>query len=251
MGIFGGDSCPPTQIITSDNGAYMGLGSLLGTVIGRVYSQDDISSAQDALTSVTTLVPLLQKAGTDELETSGPMLTPLADKLFQELSDMASAGYVPDYLGIMNRATMAASFQVQRQITEAQREQRRYGLGLNADVEVRLRTAQAVGVVTAYAAAAESARQFMWTASFDMLQHAGSEVERARIERLQLGGQFIAGAIDDYIEINNAYREIATVNVGEFAEYAEILATLLPLWFGPQWIQNSMSAVGNTIGSIL
>lgn len=227
----GGSSIVQQYIPKQNNGQWMAIGSIVGSIFGRLYDSGTLAKAQDAETIWRTLTDTVKDRGVSEFTTHADVLLTCNDALWVDLCAFAEKGYCPDYRRILNNARSAAAAAFDTQTRSALRQANRYGTGLNADVLVKLRIGEASSVVTAYAMAAEQARQFMWTSNYDMLRTAAAGVESARMGRITTGGELVAAAGQNYANVAQSLRQTAAMDVGDYATLGSLLGVVLPLLF--------------------
>lgn len=212
-----------------NNGQWVAMGSMVGTIAGMLYDSGTLDSAKDAEKTWRTLTDDIMNAGVNELTTHAAALTTCNDTLWQKLCDFASTGYCPDYQFVLNTAVATARASLETQLRSLRINSQRYNVGQNADVQTRLRSAQMMAIVSSVVSANEKNRQFAWTANWDMLHTAARDVEEARLRRIELGGALVAGAGQNYANLAQSLRQTAAMDVGDLATLGAMLGVILPI----------------------
>lgn len=228
---YSGQAIVNQYLPKQDNGQWMAFGSMIGTIIGRMYDSGTLDKAKQAETTWRTLTDLVKDTGTAEMTTNAQLLLDPANKLWQELASFAETGYCPDYQYLLNNAVQTANVAFDTQLRAAKLDASRYSTGLNSNVAVSLRAARVAAIVGSTVVASEKARQFMWSASGDMLMKGSTAIETARQNRVRLGGLMVAGAGQNYANLAQSLRQTAAMDVGEWSTFGAMLGVLLPILF--------------------
>lgn len=211
------------------NGMWMSIASIVGSVAGRAFNSGVLDKAKDAENVWRGMADVLKDKG---IQVMGESDVPRqwADDILQQLYNFAKTGYCPDYLNILNNAVQAAAIQFDAQIGGMKRQAGRFNTGLNANVELEHRMQQSAAIVLAYSTTAESARQFMWSANYDMLHGTAEEIEKIKNDRIQLGSDLIASTGQNYANIAQSFRQTAAMDAGDIAMFTSLLGTLIPMF---------------------
>ena len=227
----GGQALVQQYIPKQNNGQWMAVGSMIGTIFGRLYDSGTLDKAKDAETTWRKLTDLVQQTGTTEFTTNATLLLEPANKLWQDLAAFAEKGYCPDYQYLLNNAVATATAATDTQLRASKLDATRYNVGLNANVSLELRLARVTAIVGSVTVANEQARQFMWSANSDLLLKGATAIETARIHRLTLGGELVAGAGENFANLAQSLRQTAAMDVGDWSSFGSILGVILPLLF--------------------
>lgn len=225
------------------NGLWMAMASVVGSITGRLYSSGTLDRAKDAEKIWRQLTDALRDKGQDVFGSSG---TPqdYADDILKALHDFAKEGYCPDYLSILSTAVQAASIQFDTQMGAMKRQAGRFNTGLNANVELEVRMQKAAAVVLAYATSAESARQFMWSANYDMFHGTAETFENIKNQRIELGADLIASAGQNYANLAQSLRQTAAMDSGGVEAIISVLGTLIPMFLTSDSMNSAFGFLG-------
>ena len=222
----------------------MAIASVVGSLAGRAYSSSTLDKAKDAEKVWRGLNDAIKNKGMDVFDNTSDVPQKYADDILSALYEFVKTGYCPDYLGILNTAVQSAAVQFDAQIAAMKRQAGRYNTGLNANVELETRHQQAAAIVLAYATAAESARQFMWSANFDMLHGTAEEMENIKNRRIELGADLLASAGQNYANVAQSLRQTAAMDSGGMEAIITVLGTLIPMFLSADTVNDALGGLG-------
>jgi hypothetical protein len=213
-----------------DDGKWMGLASMLGTVVGALASSDLIDDAKEAEHKWRELTDFFNDQG-NALSTWADDLKTCDDNLHTKLCDLAACGYQPDYAGILARARNNAYLSVENAYAQACRTADRYHTGINCDVYAGLKRSGITAQVMATTQAYERERQTALEKNFTMTMQATQLVEDDFLKRKQLGYDALVGAGQNYGYLAQSLRQTAKMDANDTSTLiAVLMAVLLPLF---------------------
>lgn len=214
-----------------DDGKWMAIGSLVGTLAGMLTNSDLISDAKDAEKDWTRLTDFFKDKGYD-LNDWADKLRPCDDKLHEALCAFALCGYQTDYEGILRRARANAKLLSNKTYAEAVQTADRYHYGLNCDVWAGIKRAEVIATVVASTQAFEEERTKAFDRTFEVLERTTTLFERDVLNRKQLSADYLAGAGQNYGFLAQSLRATAKADMGDMQMLATALAVVLPMLFG-------------------
>lgn len=214
-----------------DDGKWIAIGSVVGSILGKWANKGEIDKAQDAENTWREMTDLMKDAGVEEFTTHAQMLRQCQDSIWQKFCDYVLCGYKPDYAGILRRARADAAMVTMSKKAEAKRHAKRYNVGINANVMCDLLRTEVLATVGAASAARENERQFMWKANTDLVGNAALRFEQAYLGRLDMGAKLISSAGENYAYLAESLRRTAEKNTGSLAALGGLVAALIPLFF--------------------
>ena len=204
-----------------DDGKWMALGTMLGSIIGKFANGDKLDEASDAEDTWKDLNDKLKEKGLDEWLRVAPeraladaadttllnrattnwtrsetetaysdQLKACDDKLHELLCQLAQCAYSPDYANIAERAKVDATMAYEQKLKEACRLGNRYNTGINRDVQTSLLSASMGAAIGATTMAREQARLDAFKVRSDLLLRATELFENNRQSRLTTGLQW-------------------------------------------------------------
>jgi hypothetical protein len=183
------------------------------------------------------------------------------NELHARLCAYALCGYRADYQGIVNRVRAETNLQLSNRVRELRETADRYNTGVNADVFCDMQRSAMLTSVLASTKALEDERQFMWKMNNELVFRAADTVEKHRSNRLsdslrfealgqtgelnrhriadtnskehvQMGGQFLTGAGQNYAFLAESLRRTAQLDGQDFATLGALAGIFLPQFFG-------------------
>ncbi len=216
-----------------DDGRWLSIGSLIGTVIGKFANQDQIDQAEEAEQVWRELTDKMMEVGLEEFTTHAQAIRECNDNIWQKFCDYVMCGYKPDYDGILSRVRADASMVTASKKAEACRIAKRYNVGINANVMCDLLRTEVLATVGAANAARESERQMMWKANTELIGNAAIRFEQAYQGRIDLGAKLMSSAGENYAFLAESLRRTAEKNISDLALLGSLLASLLQIFFNP------------------
>lgn len=214
-----------------DDGKWLAIGSMVGSLFGMMYSADIIKKAKAAEDKWKDLTDHFYDRGTN-IETWADTLRDCDDKLHTALCKFAMCGYTADYTGILRRARQAAQMQVASAYRTACRTANRYNVGLNSEVYSGLLQSGVMAVVQASTLAIEAEREKAWQLNWEVLAKTTQIFESDFLQRNQLSANYLMGAGENYGFLAQSYRATAKADNGDMAALGAMLGVLLPIAFG-------------------
>lgn len=211
-----------------DDGRWMMLGSVIGSIVGRLVNDDLIDKAEDVEATWEALTDQMKQQGLDEWAHAA-VIKQCDDDLWAQYCQYALCGYTPDYAGILQRARADAAVVMTARYAEAARTARRYNTGLNANVALDLLRTEALAVIGAATTARESERQMMWKVNFDLTRQAAVDFETAYRQRLMLGADLVASAGQNYAFLAESLRRTAEKSTSDWGTLGTMLALLISI----------------------
>lgn len=224
-----------------DDGRWMAMGAMMGTILGKYANQDIIDKAIEAEDTWRELTDKMKEVGVEEFTVHAQAIRQCNDDIWQKFCDYVLCGYKPDYTGILSRVRADAALVTASKKSEALRISKRYNVGINANVASDLLRTEVLATVGAASAARESERQMMWKINTDLIGNAAIRFETAYQGRIDLGAKLMASAGENYAFLAESLRRTAEKNMSDAAAIGAIIGVLLPLLFGK----------GITIGGIV
>lgn len=214
-----------------DDGKWMAIGSLVGTLAGMLTNSSIIDKAKDAEKNWEQLTDFFKDKGYD-LNEWADKLRPCDDKLHEALCAFALCGYQTDYEGILRRARANAKLLSNKTYAEAVQTADRYHYGLNCDVWAGIKRAEVIATVVASTQAFEEERTKAFDRTFEVLERTTTLFERDVLNRKQLSADYLAGAGQNYGFLAQSLRATAKADMGDMQMLATALAVVLPMLFG-------------------
>lgn len=211
-----------------DDGKWMAIGSLVGTLTGMLTNSDIIKDAKKAEKDWTRLTDFFKEKGYD-LNDWADKLRPCDDKLHEALCAFALCGYQTDYDGILRRARANAKLLSNKTYAEAVQTADRYHYGLNCDVWAGIKRAEVIATVVASTQAFEEERTKAFDRSFEVLERTTTLFERDVLNRKQLSADYLAGAGQNYGFLAQSLRATAKADMGDMQMLATAIAVVLPM----------------------
>lgn len=214
-----------------DDGKWMSIGALIGTIIGKLASADLIDKAKEAEDIWRTMTDLMKDKGIEEFGVHAQMLRTCTDDLWTKLCAFATCGYQPDYDGILTRARADAALATASKRAEICRYQDRYNVAVSGSAFCDLMRTEILATVGAANAARENERQMMWKYNGDLLANTTIRFEQAYQNRIKLGADLMASAGENYAFLAESLRRTAKDDTSDMAAFGSVLGVLLPLLF--------------------
>lgn len=198
-----------------DDGKWLAIGSLLGTLVGKFASKSVIDKAKDAEGKWRQANDLLFDRGKqhfpegdkewgnrstaeaaleglsgwyndrrDDEYDYGNSLNPCNDAIHEKLCAFIQCGYKADYRGIAERAIATAEAAILKERREARKQMNRYAYGECCDTEHRLATAKVMAVVGTVSQLREAERQKAFDTNMKLLFDGASTMEQHRMGRI-------------------------------------------------------------------
>lgn len=214
-----------------DDGKWLAIGSMVGSLFGMLYSSDLVDKAKKAEDKWKELTDHFYDRGKD-IEAWADTLRDCDDKLHSALCKFAMCGYTADYSGILRRARQAAQLQVAKAYRTACRTANRYNVGLNGDVYSGLLRSGVMATVQAATLAIEAEREKAWQLNWEVLAKTTQIFEADFTNRTRLSADYLTGAGTNYGFLAQSYRATAKADNGDMAALGAMLGVLLPIAFG-------------------
>lgn len=214
-----------------DDGKWMAIGSIAGTLAGMLTNSDLIDKAKKAENNWEDLTKFFKDKGY-ALYDWGQELKDCDDRLHEALCKFALCGYQTDYEGILRRARANAKVMANQAYAESLQTADRYHTGINCDVWAGIKRAEIISTVMATTAAYEQERLNAYDRTFEVLERTTQLFERDLITRTQLSADFLAGAGQNYGFLAQSLRATAKADMGDMQLLATSLAIILPMLFG-------------------
>lgn len=209
-----------------DDGKWLAIASLLGTVLGRFAARGLIKKAKNAEDTWRAINDRMRDIGYDLIDVQAPAekqladaaddwllgqsgwfqdradnedryaekLEPCNDTLHDKLCQFIECGYIPDYRGISMRAVADAEAKAKQKKRELHRAVNRYGAGQCCEIETRIALATSAEIVGTVTKAREAERQKAWETNYK-LRFDGAEVfEKHRNQRKGLSHDYAKSA---------------------------------------------------------
>lgn len=214
-----------------DDGKWLSIGSIIGSLVGVLYNQDKIDDASDAEDEWKALTDLFRDQGRWMMTEHAEKLLACSDALHEKLCALAECGYVADYESIRRVARADAALATETARRKACRTANRYNVGLNSDVGASLLRAEIVASTTATTQAVMAERQNAIKLNWEITSKAMTLIENDFMNRKQLGADFLAGAGQNYGYLAESLRRTAKEDVGDWATLGVALGVILPILF--------------------
>lgn len=210
-----------------DDGKWLAVGSLLGTLVGKFASQGIIDKAKDAEGKWRVVNDFLfdrgkrffddgdkewdaRKGPENEMDDAAKWykdrrddefdyansLNPCNDAIHEKLCAMVQCGYKADYRGIAERAIATAEAAMLKERREVRKNMNRYALGECCDTEQRLATAKIMAVVGTVSQLREAERQKAFDTNLKLLFDGAETMEKHRQSRLATADKWAASSFD-------------------------------------------------------
>lgn len=198
-----------------DDGKWLAIGSLLGTLVGKFASQSLIDKAKDAETKWRVVNDLLYERGKRHLDDGdsewdnrkgpekeledaatwytdrrndeydyGNSLNACNDALHAKLCAFVQCGYKADYRGISERVIATAEAAILKERRETYKNINRYAVGECCDTEQRFATAKVMAVVGTVSQLREAERQKAFDTNMKLLFDGAETIEKHRQQRM-------------------------------------------------------------------
>lgn len=221
------------RVPRQDDGKWMSIGAMVGSILGKWANKDLIDKAEDAEDIWREMTDTMREVGIDEFTTRAQAIRECNDNIWQKFCDYVLCGYKPDYDGILARARADASVVTLSKKAEARRHAKRYNVGINANVMSDFLRSEILATVGAATAARENERQFMWKANTDLIGNAAIRFEQAYQGRLDLGAKLVSSAGENYAYLAESLRRTAEKNTSGLAELGALVGALVTIFCGP------------------
>lgn len=198
-----------------DDGMWLALASLFGTIIGRIASTSLIKKAKNAENEWNKILERMRDVAYDLIDNQAPLerelakaaddwllemadfmkdlgldeedyadkLEPCNDLIHEKLCQFITCGYQPDYLGISMRVTADAEAKAKNKRQELCRTVGRYGVNQCCDIETRIALATSAEIVGAVTKAREAERQKAWELNYKLYFEGAELFEKHRSTR--------------------------------------------------------------------
>lgn len=217
-----------------DDGKWLAIGSLLGTLVGKFASQGVIDKAKDAETKWRVVNDTLfdrgkrhfadgdsewdsRKGPEAELEGQagwfkdrrddeydyGNSLNPCNDAIHAKLCAFVQCGYKADYRGISERAIATAEAAILKERKEVRKQMNRYAWGECCDTEHRLATAKIMAVVGTVAQLREAERQKAFDTNTKLLFDGAELMEKHRQSRISQADRWAQSSVGTFDRLYN------------------------------------------------
>lgn len=213
-----------------DDGKWLGIGSIIGTLAGMLTNSDLIKKAKNAESDWEDLTKFFKDKGY-ALYDWGQTLKPCDDDLHAALCKFALCGYQTDYEGILRRARASAKVLASQAYAESLQTADRYHTGINCDVWAGIKRAEIISTVLATTQAYEQERLNAYDRTFEVLERTTQLFEAHLMSRTQLAADFLAGAGQNYGFLAQSLRATAKADMGDMQLLATSLAVVLPMLF--------------------
>lgn len=210
-----------------DDGAWMSIAAIVGTLIGKMVNDDLIDDAEEVEQKWRDYTDMMGDKGVDEFQTRAELVRQCNDDLWQRYCEYAMCGYQPDYAGILTRVRADAALVTASKRAEISRTADRYNVGVNSNVMCDLLRTEILATVGAASAARESERQMMWKFNAEYVASAAVRFENTYQGRVRLGADLIASAGANYASLAESLRRTAAEGIGDWQQLAALVATLL------------------------
>lgn len=214
-----------------DDGKWLSIGAMLGSILGMLTNRDKLEDADDAEDEWKAITDKFRDKGYWLLDTHAEKLVACVDSLHEKLCALANCGYRPDYDGIRRRARADAALAAENARRKACRTSNRYATGMNADVYSSILRTEILATVAAVTTAVEGERQAAFKLNWEMAAKGAAQVEAAQQGRMRLGADFLAGAGQNYGYLAESIRRTAKEDVGGLSIIGAALGPLLATLF--------------------
>jgi hypothetical protein len=213
-----------------DDGKWMAISSMIGSILGMIASTDIIDKAKDAEDKWTDLTNFFADQG-KEISTWADTLKDCDNVLHDKLCQFAQCGYQADYEGVMRRARQSAHLAAENAYAQACRTADRYHTGVNCDVWASIKRAEIAATVQATVMAYEAERQIAFDKNFEILERTTQLFENDYMNRKRLAYDALAGAGQNYGYLAQSLRQTAKADMGDIQLLASALGVALPIIF--------------------
>ena len=198
-----------------DDGKWLAIASLLGSVLGRFASNSLIKKAKNAEDTWRSINDRMRDIGYNLIDKEAPAekaladaaddwllkeanwlkdmaldeeqyadkLEPCNDTIHQRLCEFITCGYKPDYLGISMRVVADAEAKAKQKRQELCRQVNRYGANQCCEIETRIALATAAEIVGTVSKAREAERQTAWQTNMKLHFDGAELFEKHRAGR--------------------------------------------------------------------
>lgn len=198
-----------------DDGKWLAIASLLGSVLGRFASGSLIKKAKNAEDTWRSINDRMRDIGYDLIDKQSPAekaltdaaddwllkeadwlkdraldeenyadkLEPCNDTIHDRLCEFITCGYKPDYLGISMRVVADAEAKAKQKRQELCRQVNRYGANQCCEIETRIALATAAEIVGTVSKAREAERQTAWQTNMKLHFDGAELFEKHRDSR--------------------------------------------------------------------
>jgi len=204
-----------------DDGRWMAIGSMIGSLLGALVNKDTIKEARNAENKWKEIVekvleqgrkewgrvdPLRDRAAQAQDQISdrvqrqwqrgdieyeyGNKLKPCIDDLIAKVCEQASCGYTPDYEGILLRVKADAEKAAAEAGEQYCRVRTRYNIGFSCHVNEAISAARVESIVATTNSAREAERLNKWKYDLETREKAAQLVEGIRVNRDGISRQY-------------------------------------------------------------
>lgn len=213
-----------------DDGKWMSIGSMVGSLFGMLYNADIIDDAKDAEKKWRELTDHFNDTGI-KLENWADTLVPCNDELHAALCKFAQCGYQADYAGVFRRARQSAGLAAAAAWRKVCRGSQRYNVGLNDDVYSGILRAEIMATVQATTLAVEQEREKAFELNYELLAKTTQIFEADYLNRMKMSADYLAGAGTNYGFLAQSLRATAKADMGDMTALGAALGILLPIAF--------------------
>lgn len=231
-----------------DDGKWMAIASMIGSLVGMLASSDIIDDAKDAEKKWERLTEFFDQQGKD-ISNWADSLKACDDMLHEKLCKFAQCGYKADYEGVMRRARQSAHLAAENAYMQACRTANRYHTGINCDVWASIKRAEIMGTVQATVMAFEAERQVAFDKNFEVLERVTQIFENDFLNRKRLAYDALAGAGQNYGYLAQSLRQTAKSDMGDIQMLMAALGVALPIIFSYGCSSDSYCGDGDGSGT--
>ena len=191
-----------------DDGRWMAIGSMVGSLLGALVNKNTIKKAREAEKTWEDIVKKVKQRGEDEMARVDPLrekgkeaqtqisnrvdknwqrgdieydygnkLKPCIDDLIAQVCAQAKCGYTPDYYGVVSRVKADAEIAAKEALSQHCRTRTRYNIGFNCHVADAVTTAKIESIVATSSSAREAERLNKWKYDLETREKAAALVE--------------------------------------------------------------------------
>lgn len=204
-----------------DDGRWMSIGSMLGSLLGALVNKGTIKKAREAEDKWKEIVDAVYEQGRKEWSRVDPLrdrareamdrltqrtdqswqrgdieheygnkLKPCIDDLIAKVCAQASCGYTPDYSGIYLRVKADAEKAAKEAGEQYCRVRNRYNIGYSCHVSEAIASARIESIVATTNSARETERQNKWKYDLETRERAAALIEGIRTTRDGIGRDY-------------------------------------------------------------
>lgn len=214
-----------------DDGKWLAIASLLGSILGKFASKSLIKKAKDAEDTWRSINDRMRDIGYNLIDVEAPAAKKLADKaddwlldevdwlkdlaldesryadqlkpcndtIHEKLCEFILCGYKPDYYGISLRTIADAEAKAKQKREELCRSVNRYGANQCCEIATRIALSTSAEIVGTITKAREAERKLAFDTNHKLLAEGADLFEKQRLARKQLA----KGYADDAIKIQD------------------------------------------------